>query len=57
MTAERYLLKRFAYLGTLELPRDVCHDVNSVGSAHSDTEAAQAASVGGVGIRAHHQQA
>jgi hypothetical protein len=45
-----------AHLGTLELPGDVGHDVHSVGAAHTDTEAAQPPTVGGVRVRTHHQQ-
>jgi len=45
------------HLGTLELPRDVGHDVDGVGAADADAEAAEAAAVGRVRVGADHQQA
>lgn len=45
------------HFGTLQLPWNVCHHVNRVGTTDADAQTAQSSAVGGVRIGTDHQQA
>lgn len=53
-----YKMMQITHFGTLELPGDSSHDIHSVSSTHSDTDATQSAAIGCVGVctNQHHSR-
>lgn len=51
-------MKPRTHFGALELPRDSSHDIDSISSTYSNTNAAQTASIGCVGVSSnqHHSR-
>ena len=47
-------VKQTTDLGGLQLPGEASHHIHSVSSSHAHSAHAQAAGVGGVGVRANH---